>query len=399
MTVSAWGSVTCGVVLALLSAAPEADAKARKDPITQKIEKQRRTLEKLKDEIEETKKQSNEAERKRESLVQATQNLDERLIKSRHEHQQVNGKLKLKDRELEEINRRIGMLKSSLAERRSSVRDRLRVLYMQGRHGYVRSLLAAESYAEFLRRLHDLSAVSRREYDLIQGFRQDLKHLAEVENRRLSARQEMLSYKQTMERRLKEIEGIRREKRELLARVTLEKESYDRTVAELERSASRVDTLLKDLEDRRRAAAAASSRKSTGGAHPLKGLLPWPADGQVVSYFGRQKHATFDTYIQKKGIEIRTPEGSPIRAVMEGTVAYADWLKGYGLVLILDHLNGFFSLYAHASKLLADVGDRVPTGHVIGETGDTGMTGENTLYFELREGAEAVDPLTWLAKR
>ncbi len=84
---------------------------------------------------------------------------------------------------------------------------------------------------------------------------------------------------------------------------------------------------------------------------------------------------------------------------MGGTVAYADWLKGYGLVIILDHANGFFSLYAHASKLLAKVGERVEAGQIIGETGDTGMTGENTLYFELREGAEPVDPLLWLAKQ
>ncbi|MGQ0811382.1 MAG: murein hydrolase activator EnvC family protein, partial [Nitrospiraceae bacterium] len=130
-----------------------------------------------------------------------------------------------------------------------------------------------------------------------------------------------------------------------------------------------------------------------------KGSLLWPADGNVVSFFGRQKHPTFDTYIQRKGIEIRTVEGSMIRAVMGGAVVYADWLKGYGLVIIVDHANGFFSLYAHASKILAKVGDRVESGQIIGETGDTGMTGENTLYFELREGAEPVDPLAWLAKR
>jgi len=152
------------------------------------------------------------------------------------------------------------------------------------------------------------------------------------------------------------------------------------------------------LESRRRALA---MRPSTVPVLPrgAKGALPWPADGQVVSFFGRQKHPTFNTYVQRKGIEIRTSEGSFIHAVMSGTVVYADWLKGYGLVIILDHGNGFFSLYAHASKILAKVGERVAEGNPIGETGDTGMIGENTLYFELREGTEPVDPLHWLAKR
>jgi septal ring factor EnvC (AmiA/AmiB activator) len=155
---------------------------------------------------------------------------------------------------------------------------------------------------------------------------------------------------------------------------------------------------LRDLETRRRAMA---MRPPTSPAVPrgIKGALPWPADGKVVSFFGRQKHPTFNTYVQRKGIEIRTAEGSFIHAVMPGAVVYADWLKGYGLVIILDHANGFFSLYAHASKILAKVGDQVGEGQPIGETGDTGMTGENTLYFELREGAEPVDPLNWLAKR
>ena len=85
--------------------------------------------------------------------------------------------------------------------------------------------------------------------------------------------------------------------------------------------------------------------------------------------------------------------------MLAGQVVYADWLKGYGLVIIMDHANGVFSLYAHASKILTSVGARIEAGEAIGETGDTGMTGENTLYFELREGAEPVDPLVWLSKR
>ena len=78
---------------------------------------------------------------------------------------------------------------------------------------------------------------------------------------------------------------------------------------------------------------------------------------------------------------------------------YADWLKGYGLVVILDHNNGFFSLYAHASQLLVKDSDRVQVGQVIGETGESGLTDKNILYFELRKGTEPVDPLRWLVKR
>jgi septal ring factor EnvC (AmiA/AmiB activator) len=78
---------------------------------------------------------------------------------------------------------------------------------------------------------------------------------------------------------------------------------------------------------------------------------------------------------------------------------YADWLKGYGLVVIVDHTNGFYSLYAHASKLLVTEGNAVRVGQLIGHTGETGVTENDTLYFELRKGTTPIDPLKWLAKR
>ncbi|TLY19776.1 MAG: peptidase M23, partial [Nitrospirae bacterium] len=88
-----------------------------------------------------------------------------------------------------------------------------------------------------------------------------------------------------------------------------------------------------------------------------------------------------------------------IRSVFEGVVAFADWMRGYGLLAIVDHGEGYFTLYAHASKLLVNVGDAVRSSQPIGEIGDTGLTGQSTLYFELRQKGEALDPLAWLAKR
>ncbi|MDE3243248.1 MAG: peptidoglycan DD-metalloendopeptidase family protein [Nitrospirota bacterium] len=387
----------CGPVAAGLGD-PAWAAKDRSDPISQKIERERKNLEKLKDEIQEKRKHAVEVEKKREFTMQAIQDLDDRLMKSRQERQDINRKLVQKDREIEAINGQIVSLREQIGDRRSSILTRLRVQYMEGRFGYLKALLSVNNYGDLQRRFQYLSAVSKREYDLLDAYQDDVGRLQRIERQRAEAREEMLGYKQRTERKLEEIQGFKREKNLYLAKVTHEKQAYDRMVEELERSAGRIDSLLKELEARRRAAAV-KPKKELAGVHPFKGSLHWPADGQVVSRFGRQKHPTFDTYVQKNGIEIRTDEGSAIRAVMPGSVAYADWLKGYGLVVILDHVNGFFSLYAHASKLMAKVGDQVQTGQVIGETGDTGLTGESTLYFELREGAEPVDPLTWLAKR
>jgi len=371
---------------------------ASADALSDKIEKERKALEQLKGQIEETRRQADEAGKKRESVLQGIQTLDERLVKLRQAHHEISRKLKKKDQEIEAISQQVTKLRESIRERQDAILARLRVQYMEGRYGYWKALLASNSYGDFQRRLQYLSAVSERDYGLMETFRSDVANMVQAERQREAARLGMVAYKQSTEKQLGEIRSVKKEKKIYLAKITQEKESSERVLQELERSASRIDSMLREMEQRRRALAA---KPPPGGFLPRgsKGTLPWPVDGTVISQFGRQKHPTFNTFVQRRGIEIRAAEGSAIHAVMPGTVVYADWLKGYGLVIILDHANGFFSLYAHASKILATVGAQVVTGQAIGETGDTGITGENTLYFELREGAEPVDPMQWLARR
>jgi septal ring factor EnvC (AmiA/AmiB activator) len=392
-----WGFILLGIHAALWTV-PASGFAERKDSYADKIEQEKKTLEKLRGTIVEKRKMSDEAEKKRESILQGLQSLDERLVRYRQEHQEIRKKLKKKDREIEQMSVQLSRLSEHIDERQDAIAARLRVQYIEGRFWHLKTLLAAGSSGDFQRRLRYLSAVSQREYDIVEHYRKDAERIAEVERTREEARQGMLAYKASTEQKLAQIQGLKKEKRVYLAKITQEKESHDRAVEELERSAVRVDSLLKELETRRRAMATRPP-SAAGGLRALRGTLLWPTDGQVVSHFGRQKHPTFNTYIQRKGIEIRAAEGSNIRSVLAGQVVYADWLKGYGLVIIIDHANGVFSLYAHASKILTSVGARIEAGEAIGETGDTGMTGENTLYFELREGAEPVDPLAWLSKR
>lgn len=369
------------------------------DSITEKIERERKALERLKGKIQEKRKQADEAEKKRESLLQSIQSLDERLIRHRQDHQDIMKKLRKKDREIEDITERIGVMRAGMRERREAILARLRAQYMEGRFGYVKALLASDSYVDFQRRRQYLSTVTHKDYELMGEFKADMTRMEQAERQRAEARAGLVTFKEHIEKKLADIQSLQKQKKVYLVKITQEKEAYDRVVEELERSASRVDGLLRQLEARRQALARRPPTSVPVLPSIGKGTLPWPVEGQVISFFGRQKHPTFDTYVHRKGIEIRTKDGSAIQAVMPGMVVYADWLKGYGLVIILDHGNGFFSLYAHASKILAKVGDQVAGGHPIGETGDTGVIGENTLYFELRQGTEPVDPLQWLARR
>lgn len=159
--------------------------------------------------------------------------------------------------------------------------------------------------------------------------------------------------------------------------------------------------MVKKDEAERRAAktAHAPAQKESRASGTEKGRLPWPLEGQVLTRFGMQRHPQFGTMVFRRGIEIEAREGQAVRAVSDGEVVYADWYKGYGKLMILDHGNGFYTLYGNLSQLDLNKGIRVTKGQIIGLAGETGSLKGAKLYFEIRRNGEAEDPLARLAKR
>ncbi len=393
--------VTALAMLAVLatSASVLAAPSERKEPLSEKIKKERQSLEKLKGEIKAKKRKTEEAQRKEASVLQQIEEADHRIKLRREDLAAVNAKLREKDREIADTNASLKRLRERIAQREDSIRSRLRVMYKEGPNGQLKLLLASSGYNDLLARSASLRWISRREYQLLEGSRVDHARLETTEAYLLQVRGELQGYQREIITKLAALRDERTKKDRLLARVRGEKAVYERAVGELEKSAQRIEGLLRGFEARRRSAASVRAQPAGEGLARFKGRLTWPSDGNVVALFGRQKHPKFNTYVQRKGIEIRATQGSVIRSVADGVVAFADWMRGYGLLTIVDHGEGFFSLYAHASKLLVNVGETVRANQPIGEIGDTGLTGENTLYFELRQRGEALDPLAWLARR
>ena len=129
----------------------------------------------------------------------------------------------------------------------------------------------------------------------------------------------------------------------------------------------------------------------------FRGQLPWPAEGKMRSGFGRHKHPRFDTYTVQNGVEIDSPVDSPVRAVYEGTVVFADRFRGYGLMVVVDHGGKHHTLYAHLAETSVEVGQKLAAGEVLGTVGATGLEGPG-LYFEMRFQGRPEDPADWLKK-
>ncbi len=186
---------------------------------------------------------------------------------------------------------------------------------------------------------------------------------------------------------LADLEEARQHRSVVLA--SLEAESHTRTES-LERLRSQQAGLEKLLNELRRALEKFPVDTNDAFAR-LRGKLAWPVSGRVVARFGETRAGG----VKWDGVLVATERGTPVRAVSRGRVIYADWLPGLGLLTIIDHGNGYMSLYGHNERLYKTVGEQVAAGDAIASAGDSGGTQRPELYFEIRKGGRPIDPRPW----
>lgn len=183
-------------------------------------------------------------------------------------------------------------------------------------------------------------------------------------------------------------------------------DSVRKEINELNKSASELNNLLASFERKRVAASATKTSSGQKGkaAGPKINVpahsLPWPVQGKVISQFGKEYRADLNTWIFRDGIKIAAAYGAPVRASADGSVIYAGPFRSYGNVVIMDHGKGFFTIYGFLREITVSVGDKVSelgqVGMVGKDTQSSSGTGQSAVYFEIRQGTTAVDPLQWL---
>ncbi len=174
---------------------------------------------------------------------------------------------------------------------------------------------------------------------------------------------------------------------DVLASIGAEQNRSSRLIAELEASAQELTTLVGDL----------SSSPALTGFRARKGQLPFPVKGGLVEVgFGKVVNPRFNTVTVQKGLDVRVAAGVHVVTVADGTVAFSGWLKGYGVMVIVDHGGGYHSLYAHLAAADVEVGNQVTEGETLGQVGDTGSLKGPYLYLEIRKQGQAIDPQPWL---
>ena len=259
---------------------------------------------------------------------------------------------------------------------------RVRAFYEQGPIGYAGLILGAADFRDFITRSYIIARIIDSDLAL---YRQVAAEREQQEDLRASlvARQEQLSAEQ--ERWIADkAETARRttERHQLLNRVRAERESQEAAIRELEAESARIMEII----------------RGAGGRHlgpilTLRSGLLWPVAGRISSGYGWRIHPIFHTREFHTGIDIAAPYGTPIQAALDGTVIYEGWMRGYGMLVILDHGNGLSTTYSHLSTSLVHVGDHAKRGAVIARIGSTGWSTGPHLFFEVREDGQPVNPL------
>jgi septal ring factor EnvC (AmiA/AmiB activator) len=310
--------------------------------------------------------------------------------------------------ELDGIAGRERAARSALAEQEALAGRLLRLQYLQGAPDRLRIVLEGRDSAQVARHLAYLGYVQRARAGLIGDLRKGAETLAGLQKEALERRETLAANQAEQAIEARKLERERAARAATVKKLAGEVEKGRREIGRLKRDEARLAKLVEEL-----ARALAAKPKESGTAKgrkvdqvadgslaakafaTLKGRLKLPVRGELTNRFGASRAEGGATW---KGLFIRAETGETVRAVADGRVVYADWLRGFGNLLILDHGGRYMSLYGYNDGLLRQVGDAVRSGDPISHVGQSGgSSGESGLYFELRHDGRAFDPMQWVA--
>ncbi|AJG16968.1 peptidase M23 [Pseudomonas plecoglossicida] len=354
--------------------------------------------------------------------------------------------LKKTEGELERLDTEKKKLQSARVEQQRLIAIQARSAYQNGREEYLKLLLNQQNPEKFARTLTYYDYLSNARLEQLRTFNETLRQLANVEQEIATQQQQLLAQRADLDSRRQALETERGKRQQVLAKLNSDMKDRDQKLQSREQDQADLSKVLKTIEEtlarqareaeearkkallaqqeaekrrQQEALAAAAAREQArepveppkkarttlgplvssdganyGGAFSAaRGKLPWPVNGRLLARFGDARGS--DARAKWDGVMISANPGTQVRAVHGGRVVFADWLRGAGLLVILDHGNGYLSLYGHNQSLLKSAGDIVKAGEAISTVGDSGGQDASGLYFAIRQQGRPTDPSQW----
>lgn len=357
-----------------------------------RLSRQRDDLKKIRSEIVEIKKRLENEKAKEKSILDMLSALDREI-------DLTNGLIEQLKREEKRFAQAMIQVAYELKDKREEL-DRLQKIYEKRlvylyKHGKLRDidlLLSTDSFNQILiwvkfQRL--LAENDRRNYNNMMN-----KKLV-IEDKKNKFKEELLTRRQIIDEKTKEqinLSSTKKQREVVLSQVQANEQLYVKKLEEYQVSAKEIERIINVQETKR-----ISMGTETVSSFPaLKGRMIWPAQGEVITHFGKNKHPVLKTVTTSLGIDIRSKAGEDVRVVAEGVVTAITWQRGRGNIIIVDHLGGYYTVYTHLQNIFVQVNNKVSLGDVIGTVGESGSLKGPMLHFEVWQKNQVQNPLEWL---
>jgi murein hydrolase activator len=346
---------------------------------------------KIQERIEEENRKLSAAQEREASVLNELNEVNKGLNIAETDLRKYRSNLKQTEAAMSSIAIEMEKIKRSLERQKNWIRRKLRAMNRLGYGGDVLTqVLGAEDMAQLMRIWKYLEYVTLYEQKMLKTYLENLQKL-DSEQKKLEglkaefkARQDKVKSKET------ELAEKKKVKETILHSVRTEKATRQKMISELKEASRRMLEIIRESTKR--------DDYEGKGFTQLKGKLIWPADGKIAIPYGSHKDPQFDTPVFRNGIHIQTNSSEDARAVYGGKVIFAEWFKGFGQLIIINHGSGYHTLYGNLSEIFSKVGDIIKEAQVIGKVGTSGILNSQGIYFEIRYKGKPLDPAQWLKK-
>jgi septal ring factor EnvC (AmiA/AmiB activator) len=366
------------------------DWKAEKQSIEQKIESQSITIDQLQQGLKVQQEQALETIAQERDLLAELEVIDARLQEKLAKLHTLENSMATQQELINTKEQEISAIQMEKQKAQTHLQKRITAYYKTGRVGIINVAFSADTLPKLLN-IHDsFSTLIQYDQNILQRYRQTIEGLEQTK-KALTLEKTLLDsfIKQTSEEK-EGIEQTRQEKNELLAQIRTQTKLHEQAAQEIEKAAGNLSAQVATMKQKK--------ELLSQGFLMNKGKLPAPVNGKILSLYGQPIKNRMGVENISTGIAIEALDGTKVKAIFDGTINYAGYLRGYGNTIIIDHGYRYYTIISRAENLLKKEGDAVTAGEDIAVMGETATLMEEGLYFEIRHDTETLDPLLWLDK-
>lgn len=303
----------------------------------------------------------------------------------------TNRQLNEKNQHLSELNRQQKNLQSNKAAQKKALAQQIKAAYINGQQEYLKMLLNQQNPETLGRMLVYYDYMNKARIAKVDNLQKTLKELETIEKTISQEINQLNILKKSKQAETEKLLKLKQKRQQVVNQLNKAVDTDSKKLKELQTNQKELQKLINTVQD---TLDKIDFSQPLDGIKHLRGKLKWPASGKHIQKFGIQLAAG----LKSKGVVIKANEGDSVKSVHYGRVVYADWLRGFGLLLILDHGKGYMSLYGYNQALYKQVGDWVESGETIATVGQSGGRNESALYFELRHQGKPFSPNNWLGR-